>query len=105
MMVAKRNGRTDDIFADVLAASLLGLMMLAAINLAAWLSLRRITPNPEDPDPAAFRVLPGLPSAGIMRAHLIVAQRHPVIRRLRSAHDEVCAPFRSFSPASSARSA
>lgn len=41
VMVAKRNGRTDDIFAAVLAASLLGLAMLAAINLLAYLMLRR----------------------------------------------------------------
>jgi NitT/TauT family transport system permease protein len=34
-------GRTDLVFASVLAASVLGLLMLAAINLAAWLALRR----------------------------------------------------------------
>jgi NitT/TauT family transport system permease protein len=41
VLVAKRLGKTDEIFASVLAASLLGLAMLAMINLAAYLSLRR----------------------------------------------------------------
>jgi NitT/TauT family transport system permease protein len=38
---AKKIGRTDLVFAAVLAASLLGLAMLAAVNLAGWLTLRR----------------------------------------------------------------
>ena len=38
---AKRIGQTDMVFAAVLAASLLGLAMLAAVNLAGWLTLRR----------------------------------------------------------------
>jgi NitT/TauT family transport system permease protein len=38
---AKKMGRTDLVFASVLAASVLGLLMLAAINFAAWLALRR----------------------------------------------------------------
>jgi NitT/TauT family transport system permease protein len=38
---AKKQGRTDEVFAAVLIASLLGLAMFAAINLAAKLLLRR----------------------------------------------------------------
>lgn len=38
---AKKFGRTDVVFAAVLTASLLGLMMLTAINLLGWLLLRR----------------------------------------------------------------
>jgi NitT/TauT family transport system permease protein len=38
---AKKIGRTDLVFAAVLAASLLGLVMLAAVNLAGFLTLRR----------------------------------------------------------------
>ena len=38
---AKKIGRTDLVFAAVLAASLLGLVLLAAVNLAGWLTLRR----------------------------------------------------------------
>jgi NitT/TauT family transport system permease protein len=41
VLVAKKYGRTDDIFAAVLVASLLGLCMLALINLAGYLLLRR----------------------------------------------------------------
>ena len=41
VLVAKRYGRTEDIFAAVLVASLLGLAMLALINLAGYLLLRR----------------------------------------------------------------
>ncbi len=41
VLVAKRLGNTADIFAAVLVASLLGLAMLAAINLAGYLALRR----------------------------------------------------------------
>jgi len=41
ILVAKRLGNTADIFAAVLVASLLGLVMLAAINLAGYLALRR----------------------------------------------------------------
>jgi len=37
---AKKIGRTDLVFAAVLAASLLGLLMLAAVNLAGYLTLR-----------------------------------------------------------------
>ena len=33
--------RTDKVFAAILAASLLGLLMLLAVNLASWLTLRR----------------------------------------------------------------
>ena len=38
---AKKIGRTDLVFAAVLAASLLGLAMLATVNLAGYLTLRR----------------------------------------------------------------
>lgn len=38
---ATRNGRTDRVFAAVLLASLLGLALLGAVNLAAWATLRR----------------------------------------------------------------
>lgn len=38
---AKKIGRTDMVFAAVLTASLLGLMMLSAVNLMGWLLLRR----------------------------------------------------------------
>jgi NitT/TauT family transport system permease protein len=38
---AKKMGRTDLVFAAVLAASLLGLLMLSVVNLAGWLALRR----------------------------------------------------------------
>jgi NitT/TauT family transport system permease protein len=38
---AKKIGRTDLVFAAVLAASLLGLVLLAAVNLAGYLTLRR----------------------------------------------------------------
>src|SRR5205823_7874144 len=38
---AKGIGRTDLVFAAVLAASLLGLAMLAVVNLAGYLTLRR----------------------------------------------------------------
>jgi NitT/TauT family transport system permease protein len=41
ILVAKRMGNTADIFAAVLAASLLGLVMLTAINIAGYLLLRR----------------------------------------------------------------
>jgi NitT/TauT family transport system permease protein len=41
VLVAKRLGNTADIFASVLVASLLGLVMLALINLAGYLLLRR----------------------------------------------------------------
>jgi NitT/TauT family transport system permease protein len=40
VLVAKRLGNTADIFADVLVASLLGLAMLALINLAGYFLLR-----------------------------------------------------------------
>ncbi len=38
---AKKIGRTDMVFAAVLAASLLGLLMLSAVNLLGWVLLRR----------------------------------------------------------------
>ncbi len=38
---ARKNGRTDRVFAAVLLASLLGLAMFAAVNLASRLLLRR----------------------------------------------------------------
>jgi len=38
---AKKIGRTDLVFAAVLTASLLGLLMLTAVNLFGWLMLRR----------------------------------------------------------------
>jgi NitT/TauT family transport system permease protein len=41
VLVAKKYGHTDFIFAAVLAASVLGLAMLTAINIAGWLLLRR----------------------------------------------------------------
>lgn len=41
ILIAKRNGSTDLIFAAVLAASMLGLAMLGAVNAAGWLLLRR----------------------------------------------------------------
>src|SRR5207253_1328101 len=41
VMVAKKLGRTDVLFAAVLIASLLGLAMLSIINAAGWLLLRR----------------------------------------------------------------
>lgn len=41
VLVAKRLGNTADIFAAVLAASLLGLVMLTTVNLAGYLLLRR----------------------------------------------------------------
>src|SRR4051794_8165254 len=41
ILVAKRLGNTADIFAAVLVASMLGLAMLAAINLVGYLALRR----------------------------------------------------------------
>jgi NitT/TauT family transport system permease protein len=41
VLIAKKQGKTAAIFADVLAASLLGLAMLAVINLAGYLMLRR----------------------------------------------------------------
>jgi NitT/TauT family transport system permease protein len=41
VLVAKKRGDTPEIFAAVLAASLLGLAMLASINLAGYLLLRR----------------------------------------------------------------
>jgi NitT/TauT family transport system permease protein len=41
ILVAKRLGNTADIFASVLVASMLGLVMLSAINLAGYLALRR----------------------------------------------------------------
>src|SRR5262245_48048165 len=41
VLVAKRLGNTADIFSAVLVASLLGLLMLAMINLAGYLALRR----------------------------------------------------------------
>ena len=41
VMEAKKQGRTDVVFAAVLSASLLGLAMFGGINLAGWLLLRR----------------------------------------------------------------
>jgi len=41
VLVAKKYGETDVIFAAVLAASMLGLTMLTAINVGGWLLLRR----------------------------------------------------------------
>jgi NitT/TauT family transport system permease protein len=41
VLVARKNGRTADIFAAILVASFLGMMMLAFINLAGYLLLRR----------------------------------------------------------------
>jgi NitT/TauT family transport system permease protein len=41
VVAAKKYGHTDQVFAAVLVSSLLGLIMLAAVNLAAYLTLRR----------------------------------------------------------------
>ncbi len=45
---AKKLGRTDEVFAAVLVASLLGLLMFAAINLAGRLLLRRWHASEQD---------------------------------------------------------
>ena len=45
---AKKQGRTDEVFAAVLIASLLGLAMFAAINLAAKLLLGRWHASEQD---------------------------------------------------------